>query len=69
MTETIRTHREIEDTIIIRETVGELPDRLRETVELYSYGYTQQEIADELGKSQRCIGKRLEKAFNLMKKF
>lgn len=67
MTETIRTHREIEDTIIIRETVGELPDRLRETVELYSYGYTQQEIADELGVNQRTAGRRLEKAIKLLK--
>lgn len=53
----------------LKQAVGRLPDRLRLTVLLYAVGMTQREIGEELGKSQRCIGKRLEKAFNLLKKF
>jgi len=56
-----------ENDIDLCEAVGRLPDRLRCTVLLHSYGYSQQEIGDMMGISQRGIGKRLEKAFNLLK--
>ena len=56
-----------ENDIDLCEAVGRLPDRLRCVVLLYSYGYSQQEIGDMMGISQRGIGKRLEKAFNLLK--
>lgn len=56
-----------ENDIDLCEAVGRLPDRLRCTVLLYSYGYSQQEIGDMMGISQRGIGKRLEKAFNLLR--
>lgn len=55
-----------ENDIDLCEAVGRLPDRLRCVVLLYSYGYSQQEIGDMMGISQRGIGKRLEKAFNLL---
>jgi len=56
-----------ENDIDLCEAVGRLPDRLRCVVLLHSYGYSQQEIGDMMGISQRGIGKRLEKAFNLLK--
>ena len=56
-----------ENDIVLCEAVGRLPDRLRCVVLLHSYGYSQQEIGDMMGISQRGIGKRLEKAFNLLK--
>ena len=58
-----------ENDIDLCEAVGRLPDRLRCTVLLHSYGYSQQEIGDMMGISQRGIGKRLEKAFELLKEF
>ncbi len=56
-----------ENDIDLCEAVGRLPDRLRCVVLLHSYGYSQQEIGDMMGISQRGIGKRLEKAFNLLR--
>ena len=58
-----------ENDIDLCEAVGRLPDRLRCVVLLHSYGYSQQEIGDMMGISQRGIGKRLEKAFELLKEF
>ena len=58
---------DIENQIDLCEAVGRLPDRLRCVVLLHSYGYSQQEIGDMMGISQRGIGKRLEKAFNLLR--
>lgn len=59
---------DIENKIDFDEAVGRLPDRLRMTFELYKSGYSQEEIAEGTGKTQQCISKRLEKAFNLLKK-
>ena len=56
-----------ENDIDLCEAVGRLPDRLRCVVLLHSYGYSQQEIAEDMGVSQQCVSKRLEKAFNLLK--
>ena len=58
-----------ENDIDLCEAVGRLPDRLRCVVLLYSYGYSQQEIGDMIGLTQRGIGKRLERAFELLKEF
>jgi len=58
---------DIENRIDIDDAVGRLPDRLRCVVLLHSYGYSQQEIAEDMGVSQQCVSKRLEKAFNLLK--
>lgn len=59
----------IENRIDLKEAIRLLPDRLRLTVVMYAVGMTQAEIAEELGISQRGVGKRLEKAFDLLKKF
>ena len=58
-----------ENDIDLCEAVGRLPDRTRCVVLLYSYGYSQQEIGDMIGLTQRGIGKRLERAFELLKEF
>jgi RNA polymerase sigma factor (sigma-70 family) len=57
----------IENRIDLKEAIRLLPDRLRLTVVMYSVGMTQAEIAEELGINQRTAGRRLEKAFDLLK--
>lgn len=58
---------DLENQIDLCEAVGRLPDRLRCVVLLYSYGYGQDEIGEMIGLNQRNVGRRLEKAFNLLK--
>ena len=56
-----------ENDIDLCEAVGRLPDRLRCVVLLHSYGYSQQEIAEDLGINRNTVRERLEKAFSLLK--
>ena len=58
---------EIENKIDIDDAVGRLPDRLRCVVLLYSYGYSQQEIADGLGVNQVTVSKRIKKGFECLR--
>jgi len=58
-----------ENDIDLCEAVGRLPDRLRCTVLLYSYGYSNNDIAETLGVHRHTVRERLEKAFSLLKNY
>ena len=59
--------RDREADIDLAEAVSRLPARLRNTVLLYSYGYSNWEIAETLGVHRNTVRERLENAFSLLK--
>lgn len=57
----------IETRIDLEAAVGRLPDRLRVVVKLWMEGYNTVEIGEKLGIHDVNVGRRLEKAFCLLK--
>ena len=62
--------RELEDArIILRDVIGELPEKYRELVELYYYkDMSQKEIAEHFNMTPMQTSRRLKKAFSILYK-
>ena len=59
----------VERRLILQEAIEELTPKQREALALWMQGYTQEEIGERVGITQRTVGRRLERAFKRIREY